>query len=120
MQTRPRPVKYRRKNKLRFEHKPGKPNLELRAYQVVLRPLVTEKGTHQSTRYNTYAFMVNPLATKTQIQHAVEELFGVRVEAVRTQNRMGKKTRFRNVEGERSTWKRALVSLHEEDRIEFF
>jgi ribosomal protein L23 len=35
-------------------------------------------------------------------------------------NRMGKKTRFRNVEGERSTWKRALVSLHEEDRIEFF
>ena len=50
MQTRPRPVKYRRKNKLRFEHKPGKPNLELRPYQVVLRPLVTEKGTHQSTR----------------------------------------------------------------------
>ena len=49
-----------------------------------------------------------------------KELFGVRVEAVRTMNRQGKKTRFRNVEGERPTWKRALVSLHEEDRIEFF
>ena len=96
------------------------PGFQLEPYQVILRPLVTEKGTHQSTRYNTYAFMVNPLANKTQIQHAVEELFGVRVEAVRTMNRMGKKTRFRNVVGTRPTWKRALVSLHEEDRIEFF
>jgi len=39
---------------------------------------------------------------------------------VRTQNRHGKKTRFRMIEGERSGWKKALVSLHEEDRIEFF
>jgi large subunit ribosomal protein L23 len=120
MRARPRPKRYLRKLAARQPCVHGKPGVELRPYQIILRPLVTEKGTHQSTRYNTYAFMVNPLATKTQIQHAVEELFGVRVEAVRTMNRMGKKTRFRNVEGERPTWKRALVSLHEEDRIEFF
>jgi large subunit ribosomal protein L23 len=64
--------------------------------------------------------MVNPLATKTQIQHAVQELFNVRVEAVRTQNRKGKKTRYRNVEGRQPDWKKAIVSLNEEDRIEFF
>ena len=102
------------------QEKPRVRGPQLEPHQIIVRPLITEKGTHQSTRYNTYAFMVNPLANKTQIQHAVEELFGVRVTVVRTMNRMGKKTRFRNVEGERSTWKRALVSLHEEDRIEFF
>jgi len=71
MQTRPRPVKYRRKNKLRFDQKPGKPGLELRPYQVILRPLVTEKGTHQSTRHNAYTFHVNLLATKTDVKMAV-------------------------------------------------
>ncbi|NJN14750.1 MAG: 50S ribosomal protein L23, partial [Planctomycetes bacterium] len=63
--------------------------MELRPYQVLLRPLVTEKGTHQSTRYNAYTFQVNPIANKTQIRAAVEELFNVRVIDVRTQNRMG-------------------------------
>ena len=120
MRARPRPKKYVQRLKSRQPCVHGKPGLELRPYQIVLRPLVTEKGTHQSTRYNTYAFLVNPLATKTQIWKAVEDLFSVRVEAVRTQNRMGKKTRFRQVQGEQSKWKKALVSLHEEDRIEFF
>ena len=120
MQTRPRPVKYRRKNKLRFEHKPGKPNLELRPYQVVLRPLVTEKGTHQSTRYNAYAFQVNPVANKNQIRAAVQELFNVRVDAVRTMNRKGKTRRFRFKMGQMSDWKRAVVTLHADDKIDFF
>jgi len=98
----------------------GESGLELRPYQVVLRPLVTEKGTHQSTRYNTYAFQVNPVATKDQIKAAVEELFHVRVEQVRTQNRRGKQRRFRNKMGNLPDWKKALVSLHAEDKIEFF
>ena len=54
------------------------------------------------------------------IKHAVEELFGVRVEAVRTQTRKGKKTRFRNRLGQQPNWKKAIVTLNEEDRIEFF
>ena len=90
-------------------------------YQVVLRPLVTEKGTHQSTRYNAYAFQVNPLATKTQIKAAVEELFNVRVEGVRTQIRHGQEA---PVPQQRwascRDWKKAIVTLHAEDKIEFF
>jgi large subunit ribosomal protein L23 len=120
MRARPRPAKYVRKLKLRQPCVHGKTGLELRPYQIVLRPLVTEKGTHQSTRYNSYTFEVNPLATKTQIQAAVEELFNVRVEKVRTQNRRGKTARFRQTVGKQADWKKAIVTLHTEDRIEFF
>jgi large subunit ribosomal protein L23 len=97
----------------------GEPGFELRPYQVVLRPLVTEKGTHQSTRYNSYTFMVNPLATKDQIKHAVEELFKVRVDKVRTQTRRPLTTRFRNTEGVTPGWKKAIVTLNIEDKIDF-
>ena len=93
---------------------------ELETYQVVLRPLVTEKGTHQFTHHNAYPFEVNPWATKEQIKKAVEELFSVRVIKVRTQNRLGKNRRFRNRVGKLANWKKAIVTLHEEDRIEFF
>ncbi|HEY1192053.1 MAG TPA: 50S ribosomal protein L23 [Gemmata sp.] len=118
--TRPHPKKYRRKLALRKPCVHGESGVELRSYQVVLRPLVTEKGTHQSTRYNAYTFQVNPLATKTQIKAAIEELFSVRVEAVRTQVREGKKRRFRQSIGQLPTWKKAIVTLNEEDKIEFF
>lgn len=118
--TRPHPKKYRRKLALRKPCVHGESGVELRSYQVILRPLVTEKGTHQSTRYNAYTFQVNPLATKTQIKTAVEELFGVKVEAVRTQVREGKKRRFRQSIGQLATWKKAIVTLNEEDKIEFF
>jgi large subunit ribosomal protein L23 len=121
MQTRPRPLKYRRKNKLRFEHnKPGEPGFELRPYQVVLRPLVTEKGTHQSTRYNAYAFEVNRAATKTDIKKAIQEMFNVRVEHVTTQIRHGKKRRFKFKIGQMGDWKKAVVTLNAEDKIDFF
>lgn len=92
----------------------------MRPYQVVLRPLVTEKGTHQSTRYNSYTFMVNPLATKDQIKDAIEELFKVRVEKIRTQTRRPKAVRFRQQMGELPGWKKAIVKLHTEDKIDFF
>jgi large subunit ribosomal protein L23 len=93
---------------------------KLEPHQVVLRPLVTEKGTHQFTHRNAYPFEVNPWATKDEIKHAVQELFGVRVKKVRTQNRQGKRRRFRFKMGSLSNWKKAIVTLHEEDRIEFF
>ena len=72
----------------------------LAPHQVIVRPLVTEKGMHRSTRHNAYAFEVNRLATKHDIRHAVEELFHVRVEGVRTMNRHGKKRRFRMTVGQ--------------------
>src|SRR4051794_23489689 len=68
---------------------------ELEAHQIILHPLVTEKGTHQSTHHNQYPFEVNSLASKEQIRSAVEELFSVRVISVRTMNRPGKMRRFR-------------------------
>lgn len=88
--------------------------------QVVLRPLVTEKGTHQSERYNAYAFEVAPRATKTDIKRAVEALWDVRVVSVRTQTRKGKPRRTRMALGHTSDWKKAVVELHDEDRISFF
>jgi large subunit ribosomal protein L23 len=118
--TRPHPKKYVRKLALRKPCVHGKPGFELKPYQVILRPLVTEKGTHQSTRYNAYTFQVNALATKTEIKAAVEELFHVKVEAVRTQVREGKRRRFRQAMGQLPTWKKAIVTLGGDDKIEFF
>jgi large subunit ribosomal protein L23 len=97
-----------------------KPGPELEPHQVLLRPLVTEKGTHQFTRHNAYPFQVNQWANKQQIKEAVEELFNVRVEKVRTQNRLGKKRRYRFRFGRLPNWKKAIVTLHADDRIEFF
>ncbi len=97
-----------------------KSGLALEPYQIVFRPLITEKGTHISTRFNAYPFEVNPRATKTEIKQAVESLWGVRVLAVRTQNRLGKPRRTRNQYGRTRSWKKAIVQLHDEDRIAFF
>ncbi len=98
--------------------RPAGPDLE--SHQIVLRPLVTEKGTHQFTRHNAYSFEVNLWATKVQVKKAVEDLFNVRVEKVRTQMRLGKNRRYRFRVGKLPNWKKAIVTLHGEDRIEFF
>ena len=82
---------------------------KLEPQQVILRPLVTEKGTHQFTRHNAYPFEVNLWATKDEIRAAVQELFGVRVEKVRTQQRLGKKRALSSiVPGVCQTGKRPL------------
>ena len=95
---------------------------ELEPHQIILAPLVTEKGTHQSTNehHNAYSFQVNLWANKTQIKHAVQELFTVRVLSVRTQLRLGKVRRYRFKKGKLTNWKKAIVKLHPEDKIEFF
>ena len=103
-------------------HSPKTRGPKLDLHQVILWPLITEKGTHLSTHenHNAYTFQVNLWATKEQIKSAVEDLFNVRVEKVRTQNRLGKKRRYRFRIGRLPNWKKAIVTLHEEDRIEFF
>ena len=95
---------------------------ELEPHQIILSPLVTEKGTHQSTseHHNAYSFVVNLWANKHQIKHAVQELFNVRVLAVRTQLRLGKIRKYRFKNGKLSNWKKAIVKLHPEDKIEFY
>jgi large subunit ribosomal protein L23 len=89
-------------------------------YQVVIRPLITEKATHISERHNAYTFEVNPLATKTEIKQAIEELFNVKVSNVRTQNRRGKPRRYRLKVGRMRHWKKAIVTLEEQYRIDFY
>jgi large subunit ribosomal protein L23 len=97
-----------------------KPGFELEPHQIVYRPLVTEKGTHLSERYNAYTFEVNTHASKPQIKAAVETLWKVRVLRVRTQNRVGKPRRHKLVNSYTQAWKKAIVELHPEDRIAFF
>ncbi len=94
--------------------------LELAPHQVIIRPLVTEKGVHRSVRNNQYAFQVHPMATKTDIRQAVETLFNVVVDKVMTQNRKGKTRRYRNRVGTTSDWKKGIVKLNAEHRIDFF
>ncbi|MBI2826780.1 MAG: 50S ribosomal protein L23 [Planctomycetia bacterium] len=96
------------------------PTNVLQSHQVILRPLVTEKGMHRSTRYNAYAFEVNRLATKDDVRRAIEELFDVKVIRVHTQNRKGKPRRTRFRSGKTKAWKKAIVKLDPEHRIDFF
>lgn len=94
---------------------------ELHPYVVLVRPLVTEKTTLLSG-LNKYAFEVAPTANKLQIKEAVELAFGVHVTAVNTSHVRGKRRRFRRVGAGVVTrsWKKAVVTLAEGDKIELF
>lgn len=94
--------------------------LVLEPHQVILRPLVTEKGMHRSLRHNAYAFEVTGAATKDDVRRAIEELFHVKVLRVNTQNRKGKPRRTRFRAGRTKDWKKAIVTLDSEHRIDFF
>ncbi len=92
----------------------------LEPHQIIVRPLVTEKGMHRSTRNNAYAFEVHRLATKSDVRRAVEELFNVVVLKVHTQTRKGKPRRTMFRASTTGNWKMAIVTLHSEHRINFF
>ncbi len=94
--------------------------LKLEPHQVVIKPLVTEKGMYQFAELNQYTFKVNPLATKTEIKSAIERLFEVRVVGLSTQIRKGKTRRSRFKLGRTQDTKMAIVRLADDDRIELF
>ncbi|EMI19106.1 50S ribosomal protein L23 [Rhodopirellula maiorica SM1] len=81
---------------------------------------MTEKGVHRATRNNQYAFQIHRDATKLDVKKAVETLFNVKVEKVRTQTRKGKTRRYRFRAGRTADWKKAIVKLGEDHRIDFF
>jgi len=87
---------------------------------VIIKPLITEKSTHQQQTRNAYAFQVHPEANKHQIKDAVEKLYDVKVKDVRTMVRKGKPRRTRFKVGTTPDWKRAVVVLAEDSRIELF
>lgn len=89
-------------------------------YQVLKRPLVTEKTNALRDHNNDYAFEVAAAANKIEIRQAVESLFGVKVKSVRTAVVRGKYRRTRQGLGQRPNWKKAIVTLHEGQQIELF
>ncbi|MBQ8284700.1 MAG: 50S ribosomal protein L23 [Thermoguttaceae bacterium] len=94
--------------------------LVLEPYQVIIRPIVTEKAFHNSSARNTYTFEVNKLASKLDIKDAIEALYDVKVVAVSTQNRQGKKRRTRKGVGCTKSWKKAMVKLDDEHRLDLY
>jgi large subunit ribosomal protein L23 len=94
--------------------------IQLEAHQILLRPLVTEKGVHRASRNNQYAFEIHREATKFDVKRAVEELFDVKVKKIRTQTRKGKLRKYKFRYGRTADWKKAIVELQEDHRIDFF
>ncbi len=80
-------------------------------YDVIRRPLITEKGLGVKETENTLVFEVAEKATKTEVKQAVEALFKVKVHAVRTANFFGKERRRGKFSGFRPDWKKAYVRL---------
>jgi large subunit ribosomal protein L23 len=87
--------------------------------QVVLRPVISEKS-YALLAANKYTFRVHERSNKTQVRQAIEDIFGVRVEGVRTAWVKPKPKRRGYSSGKRRQWKKAIVTLHPEDSIELF
>ena len=86
---------------------------------IVIRPVVSEKS-YAGLERNTYTFLVDPRANKTEIKEAIQQIWNVRVLNVNTMNRQGKVKRTRLSTGKRPDQKRAVVPLAEGDTIEIF
>jgi large subunit ribosomal protein L23 len=92
-------------------------------YEVLRRPIITEKSAYQSSNLNQYAFEVDRRANKQQIKEAVETLFDVKVERVNVVNqppKVGRSLRNRRMQVRRSAYKKAIVTLKQGDRIDVF
>ena len=91
----------------------------MNARQVIMRPVISEKS-YALLAANKYTFRVHARSNKTQVRQAVEEVFGVRVQGVRTAWVKPKPKRRGYSSGKRRQWKKAIVTLHPEDSIELF
>ncbi len=89
-------------------------------YEVVKRPIISEKSTALAEVAGKYAFEVATQANKQEIKDAVQRLFNVKVRGVRTMIVHGKLKRVGRFETKRPNWKKALVTLAEGQKIEFF
>ncbi len=89
-------------------------------YDVLIRPLLTEKITAIREVKNCVAFAVHRSATRIDIRLAVEKIFSVKVDSVNVMNVMGKKKRQGRFLGKRSDWRKALVTLKEGEKVELY
>jgi large subunit ribosomal protein L23 len=89
-------------------------------YDIVRRPIVTEKSSLMKEMSNQYVFEVATTANKVEIAKAVEQLFKVKVLSVQVMNIEGKQRRLGRSIGKRSDWRKAIVKLSAKDKISFF
>ncbi|MBI2605250.1 MAG: 50S ribosomal protein L23 [Deltaproteobacteria bacterium] len=89
-------------------------------YEIIKRPIISEKSTLQSETLHSYAFEVAVAANRQQIHESIEKLFKVKVESVRTMIIHGKYKRAGRGIKKRANWKKAVVTVKEGQKIEFF
>jgi large subunit ribosomal protein L23 len=89
-------------------------------YEIIRKPIITEKSTIQKEADNQLTFEVDRKANRVEIRHAVEKIFNVRVKKVRTIQMKGKVKRVGRILGKRRDWKKAVVTLAAGQNIEFF
>jgi large subunit ribosomal protein L23 len=90
----------------------------MNSFDIIKTVRLTEKGTRQSEKLNQYTVVADPRANKTEIRHAVQELFKVKVLRVNTLHVRGKARRSRTpIAGRSPHWKKAIVTLRPEDKI---
>ncbi|HPA15889.1 MAG TPA: 50S ribosomal protein L23 [Desulfobacterales bacterium] len=89
-------------------------------YEIIKRPLITEKTNIQKELTNQVSFEVDPRANRVEIKRAIENIFNVRVANVQTMNIKGKVKRRGRILGKRKDWKKAVVKLMPGQRIDFF
>jgi large subunit ribosomal protein L23 len=94
--------------------------LQLHESEVIKAPLISEKSTFLASAKNSYTFEVDKHSDKEQIRAAVEKLFNVKVVEVRTINVPGKPRRTRSGEKTSGEWKKAIVQLHPDHKIDLF
>jgi large subunit ribosomal protein L23 len=90
------------------------------AHDIIKRPLITEKTTLQKEERNQFSFEVDRNANRIEIKKAIETIFGVKVDSVKTMQVKGKTKQRGRVIGKRRDWKKAMVKLLPGERIEFF
>ena len=88
-------------------------------YDVIKKPLITEKAVELKESLNQVTFAIDPRASKKMVKQAVEKLFEVKVKDVRTMNYKGKAKRFGRAMGKRNDWKKAIVVLADGEKLEF-
>jgi large subunit ribosomal protein L23 len=88
-------------------------------YEVLIGPMLTEKGTLLKETDNKVLFKVAKSANKIEIKKAIEEIFKVKIDRVSTMNYKGKKKRMGRYEGKRPDWKKAIVTLKEGEKLDF-
>ena len=89
-------------------------------YDIIKRPLVTEKSNIQKETDNQLTFEVDRRANRIEIRRAIEQIFNVKVASVRTMQVTGKVKRRGRILGKRRDWKKAIVTLRPGERIDFF